>query len=737
MKIEELRKKRRELAHRKRRIIYNNDGDDIIWSFAQAPENAADFLSRRTTGVENTQVDTISYCMAEALTTAKYNFGASRFPDMLPKAWKPEEFLIGGRDNVEILLEFCRKNKIEFWSSVRMNDTHDQWFDGLRTPFKGTHPEFWLAPAPRVGGGAEEKMFYVSEGSLEHPERWVARGSCGVYYGADYSHEAVRQRMVEIISDICTHYDLDGIELDFLRGPMFFANTARGSRDAGDENRLLMTELMRRIRRITEETGLSRGRPFVLAIRVPDSPDLASAYGLDTRTWLKEGLVDILIAGEASRIRPWKETCEFGHTYGVPVYPCVIEIGGSIETIRGRALAAWAAGADGIYTFNLFEPDSPAWQELGDPAVLGRIDRTTPVFNANVIQLMDHLPRLPGIRRFLKQPPRLPLDLPHNKMQQLVFEAGEDGPKVAKSATPYANLCLRFDFLGKNDRLSVRLNGNEAKTTPDVPAPGWLTCENIAGFLRWGDNVLEITAELADTDTLQPPRLTDVQVRVTGRPQVFSRPDEQSVAAPAASGILGTAFFLTEKEILPPQQPVSAVQQWLLDELNFARPRVPGVFKQINKSFNYPADPIESPLPGWDSLAILFDTEKMGAFFEKEMLLTFFRSVNASGIKQETALHAGPLAGSHLLAGLVVRSRSRKDLEYIAGCFGPDNGAPGILPLPVRFLRAEGDGHLIPGAFALVLRGIADKGVFRPADGCWLPNQLKKEEFAKTRWKLD
>src|SRR5690606_16842459 len=42
---------------------------------------------------------------------------------------------------------------------------------------------------------------------------------------------------------------------------------------------------------------------------------------------------------------------------------------------RGRAAAAWGAGADGVYLFNLFDPQSPVWREAGDPELLATLDK--------------------------------------------------------------------------------------------------------------------------------------------------------------------------------------------------------------------------------------------------------------------------------------------------------------------------------------------------------------------------
>jgi hypothetical protein len=69
----------------------------------------------------------------------------------------------------------------------------------------------------------------------------------------------------------------------------------------------------------------------------------------------------------------------------VPVYACLSasrlvspsapEGDADLELWRGEALRAWDAGVDGIYTFNRFDPESPLFRELGDPALLGTLPR--------------------------------------------------------------------------------------------------------------------------------------------------------------------------------------------------------------------------------------------------------------------------------------------------------------------------------------------------------------------------
>ena len=82
-----------------------------------------------------------------------------------------------------------------------------------------------------------------------------------------------------------------------MRRPPYFRTNAEGNPDAGQENRDKMTGLVRRIREMTEDVGVGRGRPIVVVTRIPDDVGLAKALGLDTPVWLEQGLVDILVAG--------------------------------------------------------------------------------------------------------------------------------------------------------------------------------------------------------------------------------------------------------------------------------------------------------------------------------------------------------------------------------------------------------------------------------------------------------
>ena len=751
MNLETLRKERRRLAHRKRRIIYNNDGDDYYGSLFPEGKSAsaADFLARRTTGVEDTDVDTISYCVINA-----GDFGMGNLPgktwDVIvpgtreilaaPGGWNHPGLLIEGQSCLEHIIGFCRGHGIEAWASARMNDTHAQWQVKHRVPFKADRPERWVGRPPDLGRGLEEYLFYVSEGALEHPGRWIPAGSHGTYYAADYGREDVRERIFEMLWEICENCPVDGIELDFLRGPLFFRPTAQGRADVGPENRSTMTDLIRRVRAMTEEIGIKRGRPIVVAMRVPDDTGYAAGLGLETPRWLAEGLVDIMIAGASSRVRPWKESVALAHRHGAPFYACAIEVSGTDEVIRGRALAAWGSGADGIYTFNEFSPNTPLWRQLGDPDVLRALDRVTPVDNANVTRFMDHLPRFPGIRKTLARPPRLPLPLIKGKDVTFEFATGEKGASIPTSATPHVSLRLRFDDLEDADDIAVSLNGHPlggGDAHRNVPEPGWISYGFDPSFVQPGDSVLSIRLAKRDQRAQGTLALCDVKLHVTSSPQSLLS-QKRDAGGPVARdrAIDPRAFLVTESEIVPPPGRLTARQQSLLEELNFARPRVPGVRVSIKRHFDYPADPAEDALPGWASIAMLFDADEMDDDCVKEMMLSFFRKIDPGELTGELGLYAGYFAGSRHLAGLVARSERRENLAVIARRFGEDGTAGGLLPVSCRFLEAQGDGNLIPRAFALMQRGTIRDGTFAQSNQTWEKLRIEQSDLENTSWRL-
>jgi hypothetical protein len=204
----------------------------------------------------------------------------------------------------------------------------------------------------------------------------------------DFGHDKVREFVGQIIEEVCRNYDVDGVQLDFLRFPILFRSTANNEPTTPAERESL-TAMMRQIRQITEQVGMERGHPLLVSVRTPDSMDFCrTVIGVELEQWLKEGLVDLLCIGGDVQMRPWEESAALGRRFGVPVYASFREGSGS-ETLkkvrnqpegwRGTALAAFEAGVNGVEVFNLmhsFAPDHPIYREIGEPAVMRARNRS-------------------------------------------------------------------------------------------------------------------------------------------------------------------------------------------------------------------------------------------------------------------------------------------------------------------------------------------------------------------------
>jgi hypothetical protein len=344
---------------------------------------------------------------------------------------------------------------MEAFASVRMNDVHDSFIPGWLPTWKKKHPELLVDP----------------RGMLPSLELYVT--------SEDFTHKAVRNRKLEIIEEVAQRYDVDGFEFDFIRHPVFFSRTLRGL-PVIDEEIEIMTAFMRRIRELTDREAQRRGRPLLLAARVPDDFQLAMNIGLDLRNWLEEDLVDILIAGGgyAPFTLQVPEFTELAHQYDVPVYPCInqgaaenLSRGAFLECVRALAANWYRAGADGIYTWNLGSPFEyktgqdldetrrrlyACVEEIGDPKLLEGKDKLFCV-DSSPGGVYDYYKHVSG------QPP-LPVSkrgaIKHGVVGRVPLMVADD-VNTARNSGQLKQLRLILDLRGpvRPEAIVCRLNG--------------------------------------------------------------------------------------------------------------------------------------------------------------------------------------------------------------------------------------------------------------------------------------
>lgn len=355
---------RREAAARSRRIIMNNDGNDCRGDLEGEDHTAEAMLARRTTPLLGSQVDAIFYCTGVFdLYTNQSKETELHVEAPNDQRFWADELIEQGRDPLRIMIDFCRANSMEVFWSMRMNDTHDSSpsYPMLMAQWKREHPDLMMAP--------ERTSFPYGGG------RWSA---------VDYGKQEVRVKVFRILRDVVTRYDVDGIELDFFRHPVYFKPAMTGD-PVTQEQCDMMSELLARIRGMVDDVARERRKAILIAVRVPDSIPFSRGIGLDLIRWLDNRLIDILVGSGYIHLEPWENWAALGRRYDVPAYACLSasrlvsasapESEANLELWRGEALRAWDAGVNGIYTFNRFDPTSPLFRELGDPELLRTLPR--------------------------------------------------------------------------------------------------------------------------------------------------------------------------------------------------------------------------------------------------------------------------------------------------------------------------------------------------------------------------
>jgi len=479
--LDELRTLRKQAAERQRRVIFNNDGNEPVYLCKNT--TAEELLSHRTTPLAGSQVDSLFYCTWSSgfsVFTHGTKVGqvmASK-EDLFSKNLTAE-MLAAGTDPLRVMTEFGHKNGMEVFWSFRMNDTHD-----------GSTAAY--GPV----------MFRANRLKSEHPEWLIGtpqqKPKFGAWSAVDFTRAEIRDLAFRYVDEVCQNYEVEGVELDFFRHPVFFKRAAVTGTECNDEERALMTGLLRHIRLMTEAEGMKRGRPILISVRVPDSVEYCRAVGLDLELWLAEGLLDLLMPSGYFQLNEWSYSVALGHKHGVKVYPSLdesrvrdpaaLKLRRSVPSYRGRALEAWRAGADGVYLFNSFNPNSPLWRELGSPDKLASLDHD---YFASIRGLGGAAGGTYPHASFVRIPvlnPAKPIDLKPGAAVEVTFNTG--GGSALKGEV---SVTLRLQFKTPVPAEALTANFNGSSLTAETVKDNWLEFQVAPKDLKLGMNTVQLT----------------------------------------------------------------------------------------------------------------------------------------------------------------------------------------------------------------------------------------------------
>ena len=384
---------------------------------------------------------------------------------------------------------------------------------------------------------------------IGRPDEVLPIGSMrwGIRTGLDYTHAAVRAHMAAIINELFESFDVDGVELDFMRHPSYFKV------EDAYANRYLMTDLVRRVRQRMDEVGSATGRSIDLAVRVPPTLADSARIGLDVKQWMAEGLVDIVVAGGGfiPFETPVEEFVKAAEGTGCHVYGCIEYLRPAVddEVIRAIATYHWDAGASGIYLFNYFGKSAEwkrrALREIADPSALRRLDKRFQMDNTRFRWDYTKDVSSRDLHDYAFEnsvpPVQLPVALPdtltgHGATLRLHIAADVESAS-AEGELARCRLTLSFDGYRGEDEIEVRLNNEVLPSGSSTASFGSWSRLEWTGFptrlaqiehdggrlefdlncppLKYGNNDLEV--RLIRRTVSQPDHVVLVDVEVSVR----------------------------------------------------------------------------------------------------------------------------------------------------------------------------------------------------------------------------
>ncbi len=177
-------------------------------------------------------------------------------------------YMVEGGDIVAVALKHCRMRGVPMLASFRLNDMHTIYFSGKSPAFTRAHLH-----DPDVPGWLQSLPYWISRVHMEHPEwRFDAASDRAEDHLWNWAHAEAVAHKLALASELARNYDIDGLELDFMRFPRLFADDLPLI-----ERRRIVEGFLEAVR-----AALDSGRKGrELALRVPPKLGAFAALGLD------------------------------------------------------------------------------------------------------------------------------------------------------------------------------------------------------------------------------------------------------------------------------------------------------------------------------------------------------------------------------------------------------------------------------------------------------------------------
>ena len=231
-----------------------------------------------------------------------------------------------GFDWVGALVEECKKRNLEVFWNHRISEVDIRPEGGLemrvKHPLKAANPH-WLI----------RNWWWQGLWNLAVPE--------------------VHDYKLRMLRELAENYDFDGIQIDLARHVPVLPPGRQW------EEREMLTQFFRKVRRMLLEVEKKRGRAFLLAAKVAATLEGCRIDGFDVETWARERLIDVFSVGSRSSevdLAGYRRITTGTSIKLHPVFDDHHTTDGyrfpPIEYLRGVFSNWWAQGADAVQTFN-------------------------------------------------------------------------------------------------------------------------------------------------------------------------------------------------------------------------------------------------------------------------------------------------------------------------------------------------------------------------------------------------
>jgi hypothetical protein len=174
-----------------------------------------------------------------------------------------------GHDPLQLAIDRCRARGLWLlpgsWVNFEGGDRETAGGLGRKTDFVYDHPEY------EVGEEEDERAEGVN------PRRF------------SFLHEEVRHQRFVLFEELLCRYETDGVDLDLAD------HVPLCRFDEVETLAPVLTDWLRRLRRVADEAQRAQGRRKRLLVRIPADPGAWLVLGYDVATWVQDGIVDGLV----------------------------------------------------------------------------------------------------------------------------------------------------------------------------------------------------------------------------------------------------------------------------------------------------------------------------------------------------------------------------------------------------------------------------------------------------------